>query len=80
MEEYSFEVLEVWKWVSNACDTKWRPLEEVGCFICLGSQVVADRGCERDVVYRMNEGYRAWGVMKSVLSNRGLGIKAKVSI
>ena len=25
----------------------------------------------------MNEGYRAWGVLKSVLSNRGLGIKAK---
>ena len=25
----------------------------------------------------MNEGYRAWGAMKSVLSNRGLGIKAK---
>ena len=25
----------------------------------------------------MNEGYRAWGAVKSVLSNRGLGIKAK---
>ena len=25
----------------------------------------------------MNEGYRAWGVLKSFLSNRGLGIKAK---
>ena len=25
----------------------------------------------------MNEGYRAWGVLKSVWSNRGLGIKAK---
>ena len=23
------------------------------------------------------EGYRAWGALKSVLSNRGLGIKAK---
>ena len=30
-----------------------------------------------DVVHRMNEGYRAWVVLKSVLSNRGLGIKAK---
>ena len=30
-----------------------------------------------DVVHRMNEGYRAWGELKSVLSNRGLGIKAK---
>ena len=25
----------------------------------------------------MNEIYRAWGALKSVLSNRGLGIKAK---
>ena len=25
----------------------------------------------------MNEGYRAWGALKSVLINRGLGIKAK---
>ena len=25
----------------------------------------------------MNEGYRAWGALKSVLSNRGLGIKTK---
>ena len=49
-------------------------LEEVDCFKCLGSQ---DGGCERDVMHRMNEGYRAWGALKSVLSNRGLGIKAK---
>ena len=53
------------------------PLEEVDCFKYLGSQVAADGGCERDVVHRMNEGYRAWGALKSVLSNRGLGIKAK---
>ena len=33
--------------------------------------MVADGGCE------MNEGYRAWGALKSVLSNRGFGIKAK---
>ena len=25
----------------------------------------------------MNEGYRAWGELKNVLNNRGLGIKAK---
>ena len=49
------------------------PLEEVDCFKYLG----VDEGCERDVVHRMNEGYRAWGVLKGVLSNRGLGIKAK---
>ena len=28
------------------------------------------------MVHRMYEGYRAWGALKSVLSNRGLGIKA----
>ena len=39
--------------------------------------MAADGGCERDVLHRMNEGYRAWGVLKSVLSNRGLRIKAK---
>ena len=39
--------------------------------------MAANRGCERDVVHKMNEGYRAWRALKSVLSNRGLGIKAK---
>ena len=53
------------------------PLEVVDCFKYLGSQVAADGGCERDVVHRMNEGYRAFGALKSVLRNRGLGIKAK---
>ena len=52
-------------------------LEEVDCFKYLWSQVAADRGCERDMVQRMNEVYRAWGALKSVLSNRALGIKAK---
>ena len=52
-------------------------LEEENCFKYLGSQVAADGGCERDVVHRMNEGYRAWGALKSVLSNRGFWIKAK---
>ena len=28
--------------------------------------MAADEGCERDVVHRMNEGYRAWGALKSV--------------
>ena len=57
------------------------PLEEVDCFKYRGSQVPADGGCERDVVHRMNEGYRPWGkvslLVKSVLSNRGLVIIAK---
>ena len=39
--------------------------------------MAADGGCESDVVHRMNEGYRDWGVLKSVLSYRVLGIKAK---
>ena len=39
------------------------PLEEVVCFKYLGSQVAADGGCERDMVHRMNEGYRAWGAL-----------------
>ena len=39
-------------------------LEEVDCFKYLGSQVVAAGGCERDVLHRMNEGYRAWGALK----------------
>ena len=51
------------------------PLEEVDCFKYLGSQVAADGGCEMDVVHRMKEAYRAWLALKSVLSNRGLGIK-----
>ena len=33
-------------------------LEEVKCFKYLGLQVTADGGCERVMVYRMNEGYR----------------------
>ena len=36
------------------------------CFQYLGSKVAADGGCERDVVHRLNEGYRAWGMLKSV--------------
>ena len=56
------------------------PLEEVDCLKYLGSQVAADGGCERDVVHRINEGYRACGAPKSVLSNRRLGIKVKKCI
>ena len=39
-------------------------LEKVDCFKYLGSQVAADGGCERDVVHRMNEGYRGWRALK----------------
>ena len=57
-----------------------KPLEEVDCFKYRGSQVAADGGCERNVVHQMNDGYRAWGALKNILSNRGLGIKAKKCI
>ena len=53
------------------------PSKELDFFKCLGPQVAADGGCKRDVVRRMNEGYRALRALKSVLSNRGLGLKAK---
>ena len=39
--------------------------------------MVADEGCERDVVHRIKEGYKAWGALKSVLSNRELEVKAR---
>ena len=51
------------------------PLEVVDCFKSLASQVAADGGCGRDVVHRIHEGYRAWGALKSVLSNKGLWIE-----
>ena len=51
--------------------------EEVDCFKYLGSELTTDGGCEMDVERRMNEGYRVWGALNSVLSNRGLGINAK---
>ena len=52
------------------------PSKELDCFKCLGPQVAADGGCKRDVVRRKNEWYRALRAPKSVLSNRGLGLKA----
>ena len=53
------------------------PLQDMDWFKYLWSQVAADGGCERDGVHRMNEGYRSWGELKNMLSNRGLGIRAK---
>ena len=52
-------------------------VEEVDCFKCPGSHVAAHGGCEIEVAHIINEGYRDWGALKSVLSIRGLGIKAK---
>ena len=54
------------------------PLEKwIVLSTCMGSQVAANGGCERDLLHRMTDGYRAWGALKNLLSNRGLGIKAK---
>ena len=53
------------------------PFEEVDCFRYLGSQVVADGGCEKDVIHIMNEWNTACGALKRVLSNRGFRIKVK---
>ena len=53
-----------------------KQLEEVDCFKYTRLQVAADV-VKRDVVHRMNERYRAWAALKSVLSNRKFGIKAK---
>ena len=39
--------------------------------------MTADGGCERDVVHRINDWYKAWGALKSVPNNIGLGINAK---
>ena len=41
------------------------------------SRAVYCGGCERRVVHRINEWYIACRALKSVLSNRGLGIKSK---
>ena len=35
---------------------------------------------QRDVVHRMNEGYKEWGALKGALSNRGLGINMSKSL
>ena len=63
---------------SNGRETKWHNVRGSGLFLVPGSQVVADGGCERDVVHKMNKGNRAWGALKSVqISNIRLRIQAK---
>ena len=69
------EEVDCFKYLRSQLETI-RPLA-VDCFKYLRSQVAADGECERDVVHRMNEGYRVWRELKSVLSNRGSLIKAK---
>ena len=51
--------------------------EGVDCFKYLGSQVVDGGECERDVVHKMNEVYKAWRALKSVLKNRRMVINEK---
>ena len=38
----------------------------VELILSLFTSAICDEGCERDVVHRMNEGYRAWGALKKV--------------
>ena len=46
-----------------------------------GSQVAADGGCERYVVYtELMKWHKLWGALKSAMSNRGLMINAKKCI
>ena len=75
--ELSYEVLQGCKYGRMHVRPNGEPFEEVDCFNYLWSQVAVDGGCEMDMVHRMNEGYKAWGVLKSVLSRRGLRINAK---
>ena len=53
------------------------PLEEVDGLQYLGWLVAGDGGCERNVVHRMNEEWKASRVLQSVLSNRGLWLNEK---
>ena len=63
----------MWTWGS----TIWRAITGSGLFQVPGSQVAADGGFARDVVHIMNDGYRAWGALESVLNNIGFRINAK---
>ena len=46
-------MLELCKYGSKVCETKWLTDRGSGLFKYLGSQVDADGECERDVVHRM---------------------------
>ena len=41
--------------------------------------MAADGGCEKDGIHRMNDGYRAWRVLKSV-NNRGMWLNVQKCI
>ena len=68
---YYIHIWCILKWVSNVCDAKKRTR------LYLGLQVAADGRCERDMVHKINEDYRAWGALKSVVSIRRLVVKTK---
>ena len=53
------------------------PLEEVDCFMYLGSEVAADGRREKDVVHRMIEGYRAWGSSEKFAEQWRIGDKGQ---
>ena len=45
----------------------------VDCIKYLDSQVADDGGCESDLVHIINEGYKSWGTLKSVLNKKDRG-------
>ena len=49
----------------------------MNCFQYLESQAAAERGYLKDVVHTMNEVFKAWGELKSVLSRIGLWMNIK---
>ena len=55
-EEQSYEMLQVWKWMSNVCELNGKPLDEVDSFKYLGSHVSADGRCEKYVVHKRMRG------------------------
>ena len=43
------------------------PLQEEDCSKYLGLQVTAKGSCEMNLVHRMNDGYKLWEALKSML-------------
>ena len=55
-----------------------KPLEEVSfLYKNLGSKITADRGCERDLVHKMNDGFQTQIALRRGMGSRELWIIAK---
>ena len=75
--ELSYEVVEVCKCGLNRCENgeplrKWIVLSTWG-----RKRRQRMKDVNKDAVDTMNEKYEVWETLKSMLSNKGLGIKAK---